>query len=304
MTVPSVKIKLILRADEFTSFKILYLKDLWDEFFDIEIYDSNKTYDRAGSVFVVWWMAADDPWPRQMQQQGYKVAVDNLWERPASRSDFYWIEHKYWFWWFESVWWRGLKQDTYQPSRDIKYIALMQIRSQKRLRDRVVADLGRLLPQMRWSYLAKGQRLTPDSDDPVQGQRYMHPSWYDQTYCSLVIESDQHLPLFVTEKSYKPLAYYHPFMIIGAPGLLDFLRGSGFETFDNLFDESYDTVLDTDSRLKIIYENLDRIDITKGYDALTLEKLAHNHARFFNESICKTNIRDEIILPLVRYAET
>ena len=44
-------------------------------------------------------------------------------------------------------------------------------------------------------------------------------------------------------------------MVIGAPGILTELEELGFQTFENLFDQSYDTVPDIDDKLKIIRNN-------------------------------------------------
>ena len=76
------KITLVLRPDEFTSFTSWYLDQFWRSHFNIEWFDENKTYKRHSTIFVVWWMNINDPQVLQLQQQGYKVAVDHLWEQP------------------------------------------------------------------------------------------------------------------------------------------------------------------------------------------------------------------------------
>ena len=80
-----MKNKLVLRPNEFTSFTSYYLEEFWSRYFDISLYESNKTYDQSGTVFAVWWMNADDEYSRRLLDQGHKVIVDNLWEIPANR---------------------------------------------------------------------------------------------------------------------------------------------------------------------------------------------------------------------------
>jgi hypothetical protein len=300
------KVKLVLRPGEFSSFTTYYLQDFWREWFDVELYDETRTYERKGTVFVVWWltMHRDDPWPAKMRDDGYHVAVDNLWEGQTFRTDFYWIEHKYSMYWNESLWWRALEYHNYIPNRKVEQIALLQLRTPKTERDTLIASLEHLLDRMLWSYTARNKKLPNDIDDIDQGQRYMHPSWYDHTYCSLVVETLQKLPLYVSEKSYKPLAYFHPFLSVSAPGTLAFLKQAGFETFDNIFDESYDAIDDFAKRVELIKQNLQGIDVRQNYDQLTQEKLQHNHELFFNESKVKDAMHREIILPLIEYADT
>lgn len=45
---------------------------------------------------------------------------------------------------------------------------------------------------------------------------------------------------FISEKSYKPIATCHPFIIYGNKHSLKYLRGMGYKTFGDFIDESYD----------------------------------------------------------------
>ena len=44
----------------------------------------------------------------------------------------------------------------------------------------------------------------------------------------------------ITEKPFKPLLCFQPFIVLGPVGALQLIREYGFETFPGLFDESYD----------------------------------------------------------------
>jgi len=56
----------------------------------------------------------------------------------------------------------------------------------------------------------------------------------------------------LTEKSLKPIAMGQPFIIVGCPHSLEYLRSYGFKTFNNLWDESYDTEVSSTIRFEKI----------------------------------------------------
>lgn len=55
--------------------------------------------------------------------------------------------------------------------------------------------------------------------------------------------------LFYSEKSFKPMIYYHPVMIFGQPGLNTSLERIGFKPYNNYFDLSFDTIEDHTTRV-------------------------------------------------------
>jgi len=300
-----MKNKLVLRNSEHTSFHSYYLQYFWQRYFDIEYYDPDKTYDRAGRVFVIDWQNINDTYSQQLKNQGHRVAVDNLWEFPSRNTDYYWIQNQDWFWYNESIWWRNLGYHRYQPNKQYSKLAFMPIRRQDHDRDKIVNALGARLDTFVWSYRA--QTLPNDAPTTQDNyQRFFNPEWYDSTYFSVVVETilqGMAGNRWVSEKSFKPIAYKHPFITIGQHGSLKKLRSQGFETYENLFDESYDDIYDFDQRLNAVIKNIDTFD-TQTYDSLTLEKSQHNHARFFNQELVEARIVSEIIEPLIHYIET
>jgi hypothetical protein len=110
---------------------------------------------------------------------------------------------------------------------------------------------------------------------------------YINSYYSLVTETQTSKDLlFITEKTYKPILMGHPFMILGCPNSLSYLKNNGYYTFPELFDESYDSCLMEKDRLKIIIDNLKRdVVIT---DAI-YEKLKHNQRLFLKQPTLHTN---------------
>jgi hypothetical protein len=303
------KIKLILQSKVFTIFASWYLQPLLREYFDVESYDETKTYDRHGTVFIFYWMD-QNPLVNQLYDQGYKIAIDNLSEVPDTRFDqFHQINIPNQFWYKESLHWQALGYNQYTPNKTYKKVALMTIRRVDNIRDTIVKKMQPWLDQMIWSY--KDQRLPNDDyiadyyrESADVNQRFMNPQWYDDTCINLVVESCQGSQgLFVSEKIYKPCAYYQPMLVIGRPGALAWIKNQGFETFDNIFDESYDLEVNFEKRLHAVLENLNRV-VKESYSDLTWEKLKHNHNLFFNEQMCKQKITTEIIQPLIEHAQT
>ncbi|MDP4026000.1 hypothetical protein Q8W71_25545 [Methylobacterium sp. NEAU 140] len=86
------------------------------------------------------------------------------------------------------------------------------------------------------------------------------PYIYADSYFSIVTETEVSGGdmVRITEKVIKPLAMYHPIIIIGNPYSLQLLKGLGFKTFDGFFDETYDLILDPSARVKYIMNEIRR----------------------------------------------
>jgi hypothetical protein len=190
-------------------------------------------------------------------------------------------------------------------------------------RDRAIQTLAPVLDQALYSYVGRGRRLPNDIDPTIPLSvywiYYFNPDWYNSTDFSVVVESymrsDYWIPsegpgpimyrTEVSEKIFKPLAYQHPFVVFGSVDTLKYLKREGFETFSNLWDESYDAIDNDAVRHAAVSERVIQIvndvDFNQGFDALTQEKLAHNHARFFDTSMVEKRFVDEIIGDVLRF---
>lgn len=93
--------------------------------------------------------------------------------------------------------------------------------------------------------------------------------------------------LFTSEKTYQPIYQLHPFITVGCPGTLEYLRNCGYETFPELFDETYDKMENKADRLNAIIKEVDKFtkiptdklnDIY--YSDYILDKLVHNRLKF------------------------
>ena len=64
----------------------------------------------------------------------------------------------------------------------------------------------------------------------------------------------------LTEKTFKPIAIGMPFVIVGTQGSLKYLRSYGFQTFGDLWDESYDDEPDDHKRIEKIAQVLKHLE--------------------------------------------
>ena len=91
---------------------------------------------------------------------------------------------------------------------------------------------------------------------------------------------------FITEKTCKALIT-EPFMVVGNCEILKYLKERGFETYPELFDESYDLIENPRDRLNLILDEVERLcnmnknELEKIYKSV-LWKIEHNRKRMLN----------------------
>ena len=165
--------------------------------------------------------------------------------------------------------------------------------------EELLDKLGSRIDKFLWSYKEKSLPNDLEITDNNY-QRFFNPKWYNSTKFSLVYETSRNY-LHVTEKTFKPMAFNHPFLIWGPAGTLSFLKQNKFETFDEIFDETYDLENCKVKRLEKIISNIDNFfERTK----TTEEKIIYNRHRFYDTKLIEKNIVNEIVIPLLEYAET
>jgi len=90
------------------------------------------------------------------------------------------------------------------------------------------------------------------------------------TWFSVVSEAsfgDNEGQCFISEKTFKPLVCYHPFIIFGNRNSLEHLRRMGYKTFHPYINETYDT-LPTWERLDAIIKEISRLKKMSNYELL------------------------------------
>jgi FkbM family methyltransferase len=87
--------------------------------------------------------------------------------------------------------------------------------------------------------------------------------FYDESFINIVAETYFYTRstniLHLTEKTFKPLLYKQPFIMLGPPGMLNKLKELGFKTFNDIWDESYDETLDHTERFYKILDLCEKI---------------------------------------------
>ena len=141
--------------------------------------------------------------------------------------------------------------------------------SMKRLRKHIrlmpgFEDLGCRLSGHVEALHAKGRITFGLGDDPT---KYVKNTYfasdlgeYASTWFSVVTETEMgDRRCRLTEKSFKPLLNFHPMLVFGNPFTLELVRKYGFETFGDLFDESYDEETDPRRRFEMVFAQLKRL---------------------------------------------
>ena len=114
---------------------------------------------------------------------------------------------------------------------------------------------------------------------------------YENSYFSVVSETNffGHTGRFLSEKTFKPILYKHPFILLCDPYSLTLLRKLGYKTFHPFIDESYDNESNDVRRLKMILNevnrlsNLTEIEIFEFIDNVK-EITIHNHNIFISKT--------------------
>lgn len=76
---------------------------------------------------------------------------------------------------------------------------------------------------------------------------------------SIVLETVFDQRIHLTEKTLRPIACGHPFLLAAGPGSLNLLKQYGFKTFSPWVDESYDSIQHPQQRLQAIVKEMYRL---------------------------------------------
>jgi len=146
------------------------------------------------------------------------------------------------------------------------------------------------------SYVDNGIYLpTNFESNPTEDQDWrwstILPEIISKTYFNVVTETHHDIEpdfdsLFITEKICKALIT-QPFILVGNVGMLEYLRNKGFETYSELFDESYDLITNPNERLNFVLDEVEKVcnmdieELEKIYKSV-LWKVEHNRNVMLN----------------------
>jgi hypothetical protein len=68
-----------------------------------------------------------------------------------------------------------------------------------------------------------------------------------------------------------------------------------------LFDESYDNVPSIQERAKLVNTQIRSFDVSQARSNIVVEKLKHNHDRFFDQHLVFDCIKKEVVDPLLDF---
>jgi hypothetical protein len=326
------KIRFIYQQGNHPCFMNGDIQRIVEPWYDIEIYDPAKTYHPHDTVILITHVEHVETknstgWFTPFEQQGFRVVVDHLWDSDVDTPSMVVngrliLRNGNWVWYRECIRFREQGYHTYTPQRNYSHAFFMPMHKTRWHRDQAQERLAPVLEHALWSYVEKGILVAGDVDHNVPSnifwEFYVNPDWYNNTFFSVVSESYMRsdrwvqgpvVPNYrteVSEKLFKPCMFYHPMVVYGSLGTLEYLHREGFETFDNLWDESYDSVtVDQqrhDSVTNLILDNVQRFRAGDlGIDSLTQQKLEHNHARIFDLGLVLQRFEREIVGDLQKF---
>lgn len=144
-------------------------------------------------------------------------------------------------------------------------------------------------------FLEKVVDLDPENTQDIICKQWDSPPHIPaSSFMHVVIETlfdeiDNGAPaLFITEKTYKPIYYKQPFIMVGCPYTLKHLKMLGYKTFNSIIDESYDSIEDPVLRMNAICKEIAKIN-SKSLDELEVLRkqiediVEHNHNHMFTD---------------------
>lgn len=121
---------------------------------------------------------------------------------------------------------------------------------------------------------------------------------YNVSGINIVSETnDNNEEIFITEKLWKPIIAGQIFVVHGNYKILSKLRELGFQTFDSIFDESYDNERDQNKRIEKIVEllaTLKNSNFLKMYEK-TLNIRTYNQKLFWNKEKLSVIINQRLL---------
>jgi hypothetical protein len=300
------------------------------ESFDLEFYDPLVNYDKLSTVFAVnqFQYHSNKTSVDALINDGYKFVFENLHEPNPILTEFInypnilfmfasinckvqgvnMVPVPLYFWYCESKSWSGMVLDyrTLERQHQFEKKFLLMMNYAKTFRNQIYNKFADILDQSLHSYVGQGIRLHGDVDcNTLHWDRYINPDWYNKTQFSAVVETWMHTEpgdIFITEKSMKPFALKHPFISLSCKNTVALLKQSGFESFENLFDESYDAVDLYTDRIDSVYHQIQSYQSFKtDYDTVTKQKLEHNYNWFYNSQEVDLRYKSEVINPILEF---
>lgn len=306
------KPNILISESDLHSFCSDWMIPLLSESFNVVWVEHSPTIDYKNTLVITRPFNTNNKWYLPFVEKGSKLVVDSLWDQPLYSSSFtsdncLYVRNKNWIWYNHSLFYTELtyNQQNFLSKPHKHFLSLMNLI--KPHREYLEKNLSDVLPNALYSYVGKGIRLPEDGVvNTGSWIQNLNLEWYTSTIFSIVAESTMHGLVYISEKTFKPIAFKHPFIIAGTPGLLKYLIDQGFETYDHIIDESYDAITDNQQRLEFVVNEVKRLVRDKELfnDTISKQKAEHNFNLFYNRNIVVNGIKNTIIKDLLEYAKT
>ena len=111
--------------------------------------------------------------------------------------------------------------------------------------------------------------LQTDSNGVTENYIHINLQHFEDTFFSVITETEFYnrrnvawgdvWNMYFTEKTFRAMRVKHPFIMVNMPFTLQYLQDRGYKTFSEWIDESYDTVISEEERLKAITKEIQRL---------------------------------------------
>lgn len=140
-------------------------------------------------------------------------------------------------------------------------------------------------------FLIPELKISGSFEEPLSYFEIVTETWFSDEKCS-----------FLTEKTIRPILRLNPFILMGSPHGLSYLRSIGFKTFSPFIDESYDEVESQEKRMEMIFKEIKRLcsmseeEMQNFYHNLA-PVLHHNFHHFTNNmaEVFEKEVRDKVL---------
>ena len=145
--------------------------------------------------------------------------------------------------------------DKVQPEGNVKfseYAKNVRDAQMMLLSDEQILDLENKLP------------MTLDTTDfskfPMESSYEDTIKFYDDSLIHVIAETNFYTDIMhLTEKTMKPIMYKQPFIFVGPPLAMHYVRKLGFKTFSEIWDESYDVIINHHDRMRTVLDLIEKI---------------------------------------------
>ena len=143
------------------------------------------------------------------------------------------------------------------------------------------SDIGKIYQKLK----SAGHIPVKDTSMPPDGRNtwtIQHDA-FKASYVHIVTETNVSNAVFITEKTWKPIAAGQLFFIVGCRNTIAHLRKLGVDMFDDLIDHSYDSESDWESRIDQMYISIDKLlenNLEELYN-ITKDRRKRNQELFF-----------------------